>query len=165
MEQSDKEILLNPLSSVKSNGILGFQINDSMEDVFSRGKSLNLMSDDEIQKQRSAIVNFGSDVNSKEIVISGDGKFEEISRIVFSWNPNREILDLIMVQFKPEQNLEMQIVQIREKVSFYLKRPDYNWRFGHYYITLDLQPFRLNDDSNISYAPALSFNYDNFKTK
>ena len=162
MEQSNNETLLNPLSSVTSNGILGFHINDSMEDVFSRAKSLFLMSDDEIQEQRSAIVNFGNDINSKEIVISGNGKFEEISRIVFSWNPISKILDLIMVQFKPEKNLEMQIIQIKEKVSFYLKRPDHNWRFGHYYITLDLQPFRLNDDSNISFAPALSFNYDNY---
>ena len=43
MEQSDKEMLLDPLDSIKQNGILGFKLGDTEEEVFSRIKALGLL--------------------------------------------------------------------------------------------------------------------------
>ena len=48
IEQSDKEMMLNPLASIKSNGILGISVGETIEEVFSRIKILGLLTEEEI---------------------------------------------------------------------------------------------------------------------
>ena len=50
MEQSDKDMLFEPLASIKRDGILGLKLGDTEEKVLSRIKTLGLLNDEEIKR-------------------------------------------------------------------------------------------------------------------
>ena len=159
----EKTILIHPLDSVKPDGILGFRIGDSMEEVFSRIKRLGLMSDIEIKERKDTINEFEKDSDSK-IINTGIGMFEEISRIDFVLN-RRDVLNLIQVYFRfcLQTTPQQQVVLLTLKLSMYLGQPQnllqnmYTWRCGNHNINLSyLTDFDMNN------VPVLSFDNDQY---
>lgn len=109
MEQSDKEMLIKPLASIRPNGILGFRIGDETEEVFSRIRALGLLSDEEIKKEIRT-VNVGIDNSESNVIVVGQGMFMDVSSIYLS--VNRIGLNSIIVNIKrllvvtPQQQLK-----------------------------------------------------------
>ncbi len=100
MEQSDKEMLLNPLASVKPNGILGFRLGDKREKVFDRIKELDLFANYEDDK-----------------IIIRDEKISGISRIQLDFNARSMIYTIIV--FINHYALSLQ--QVLSLLILYLK--------------------------------------------
>ena len=105
MEQTDKEMLLNPLNSVKPNGILGFRIGDTKEEVFSRIKTLGLLNDGEIMRGKQSVAAGIENVGIGDLLIGKD-MFSEISSIQL--NINCFGLKTITVNIKCQQSITPQ---------------------------------------------------------
>lgn len=111
-----------------------------------------------LKNKKNCFINFGSGINSKEIVIHLSFNLDNVSTITFSLNPISKVLDLILVQFISEQNMDLQFDCIRQKVSFYLNKSHNEWKFGRYYIELELLPCYIGNDNDVKFCPTLSFN-------
>lgn len=101
IEQSDKEMMLNPLASIKSNGILGISVGETIEEVFSRIKILGLLTEEEINKWKKSVTVGIERVELGDLVI-GQSMFKDVSSIHL--NINRFGLKTITVNIKRQQN-------------------------------------------------------------
>ncbi len=105
MEQSNKEMLLNPLDSIKQDGILGFKLGDTEEEVFSRIKTLGLMNEREIKMGKQSVAVGIEKVEMGDLMVGGD-MFSEISSIHL--NINRYGLKTITVNIKRQISISLQ---------------------------------------------------------
>ena len=94
------------LELVKSDGILGFRLGDTTEEVFSRIRNLELLSEEEIKEKTQA---FKSEKMYNSVVVVGQNMFEDVSSIFLSLSSKG--LNSIIVNIKhllsvtPEQQL------------------------------------------------------------
>jgi len=105
MEQSDKDMLFEPLASIKRDGILGLKLGDAEEKVLSRIKTLGLLNDEEIKRGKLSIAAGLKTVESGYLII-GQNMFREISSIQL--NINCFGLKTITVNIKRKQNITIQ---------------------------------------------------------
>lgn len=80
----NKNLLRDPLNTVKPNGILGFIIGDNIDDVFSKIKCQGMMSEKDINEKKQTI-EYDNYAESHLVDIEM-GLPEEISRIYLVLN-------------------------------------------------------------------------------
>ena len=115
IEQFDKEMTLDPLASIKSNGILGFSVGETTEEVFSRIKTLGLLTEEEINRGKQSVAAGIERVELGDLVI-GQSMFKDISSIHL--NINRIGLKTITVNIEYQPNItpQQQLEQLVELV-------------------------------------------------
>lgn len=131
------QFLKSPLYAIGKNGFLGFVLGDSYGFVWNRIIHLNLMTQEEMEKEKNNLeltkmFGFGS-----LSIHAAKNKFDEIKEIVFCFDDEARLYHIIVhINNKEGQTYRSYMKEIRDKYSRLLGEPNnmdsetlYHWVF------------------------------------
>jgi hypothetical protein len=145
------------LKLVKSDGILGFRLGDTMEEVFSRISNLKLLSKEEINDEIQLVENIGD--SESHVIVVGQRLFEDVSSVYLNLSHKRLYSIIVNIKHLLFVTPEQQLKQLCDTLSLVIgQTPNiilcnlYTWNLSSHDIILSYgTDFDVTDEICLSF--------------